>query len=150
MSVIEDNKRKLKIGTLASNLLVTSSIGLDSDAIRSKEFVNMGAETPLFFPSKICKVYINLELIEQARELINDEKRVNVEQSYLFSQLRQVRSKFHCLSTYTLCRSFSHLAVHIGHRPYTIWTIYDYDSPQQIESVARRKRQDSFSSLLFQ
>ncbi|KAG2205957.1 hypothetical protein INT47_005275, partial [Mucor saturninus] len=41
VSVIEDNVRKLKIGILVSNLLVTSSVRLDSDSIKSEEFVNM-------------------------------------------------------------------------------------------------------------
>ncbi|KAI7895954.1 uncharacterized protein EV154DRAFT_399259, partial [Mucor mucedo] len=35
VSVIEDNIRKLKIGTFVSNLLVTSSVRLDSDSIKS-------------------------------------------------------------------------------------------------------------------
>ncbi|KAG1445982.1 hypothetical protein G6F56_009725 [Rhizopus delemar] len=138
VSVIEDNVRKLKIGTLVSNLLVTSSVRLDSDSIKSKEFVNMGPETPMFAPTTTTKMYINVESLKHARQLIEDESSESVEQSHLFSQLRQVRSKFHCLSTYTLCRSFSNLAMDIAHRPYTIWTMYDYDSPQQADSTAKK------------
>ncbi|KAG1079463.1 hypothetical protein G6F42_023754 [Rhizopus arrhizus] len=56
VSVIEDNVKKLKIGTLVSNLLVTSSVRLDSDSIKSKGFVNMGPETPMFAPTTTTKI----------------------------------------------------------------------------------------------
>jgi hypothetical protein len=43
-----------------------------------------------------------------------------------------------------MCRSFSSLAPDITVTPYTIWTLYDYDSAQKLESAAR------LSSRLFQ
>ena len=52
-------------------------------------------------------------------------------------QLRQIRSKLHCLSTYTLCRSFSKTESDIMFRPYTIRTLYEYDSQQKINSQAQ-------------
>ncbi|KAI9591644.1 hypothetical protein BDF19DRAFT_339226, partial [Syncephalis fuscata] len=42
-------------------------------------------------------------------------------------QLRQVRSKFHCPSTYTLCRSSSAATNSVTRRPFTIWTLADYE-----------------------
>ncbi|KAI9470856.1 MAG: hypothetical protein EXX96DRAFT_370898 [Benjaminiella poitrasii] len=60
-----------------------------------------------------------------------------INQETCLYQLRQVRSKFHCLSTYTQCRSFSSIARNIAFCPYTIWTLYEYDIPQKTNSQAK-------------
>ncbi|CAO3628697.1 unnamed protein product [Mucor hiemalis] len=58
--------------------------------------------------------------------------------------LAQLRSKFHCMSTYTLCRSFSSLSTDMSFQPYTIWTLYNYDSNQSSDSQSQKL------SLIFQ
>ncbi|ORE01790.1 hypothetical protein BCV72DRAFT_281825, partial [Rhizopus microsporus var. microsporus] len=68
---------------------------------------------------------------------MENESATFINQENCLYQLRQVRSKFHCLSTYTLCRSFSKTSSNIMFRPYTIWTLYEYDSPQKTDSQAR-------------
>lgn len=66
--------------------------------------------------------------------LAEDDSTTSIDVGNYFYQLRQLRSKFHCLSTYTLCRSSSTFAYDISYRPYTIWTLCDYDSSQQTDS----------------
>lgn len=80
----------------------------------------------MFVPTPKTKIYINVESLKHARLLIEDESCEGVESSHLFSQLRQARFKFHCLLTYSLCRSFLNLAIDIAHRPCSIWTLYNY------------------------
>lgn len=47
-------------------------------------------------------------------------------------------SKFHCLSAYTLCRSFSAISNTIAFQPYTIWTLYCYDSNQSLDPQSQK------------
>ncbi|KAI7894979.1 uncharacterized protein EV154DRAFT_477757 [Mucor mucedo] len=119
----EDGATKLKIGTTVSNLLVTSSIRIDKNSI-TKNIVELGPTT--------------------RKVLAKDDSTTSIDVGNYFYQLRQLRSKFHCLSTYTLCRSSSTFAYDISYRPYTIWTLCDYDSSQQTDS------QSQLLSQLFQ
>lgn len=68
---------------------------------------------------------------------MENESAASINQENCLYQLRQIRSKFHCLSIYTLCRFFRKTASDIVFRPYTIWTLYENDSPQKTDSQAR-------------
>ncbi|KAI8331744.1 hypothetical protein BC941DRAFT_517418 [Chlamydoabsidia padenii] len=50
-------------------------------------------------------------------------------------------SKFNCLSTYTICHSFSDLSSPIQRQPMTIFTLDEHDSPQKRKSEVRRASQ---------
>ncbi|KAI8887336.1 hypothetical protein K501DRAFT_175582, partial [Backusella circina FSU 941] len=51
--------------------------------------------------------------------------------------LRQVRSKFDNLSTYTICRLVSMTASQLESQPLTIWTLSDQESSQT--SISQKK-----------
>jgi hypothetical protein len=91
VNTTEDQTTKLKIGTLVSNLLVTSSIRLDKNSMNNG-IAEIGSNT--------TDISINVESLQQAKLLIENESCSCINRYHCLSQLRQVRSKFHCLSTY--------------------------------------------------
>ncbi|KAI9359869.1 hypothetical protein BD770DRAFT_385688 [Pilaira anomala] len=100
--------------------------------------IEMGPNTSNFMPLPDTRIYLNLAQLKPGQKLLEDDEATCINQSYLFYQLRQLRSKFHCLSTYTLCRSFSSITSDISYRTYTIWTLCEYDSPQTLDSQSHR------------
>lgn len=46
--------------------------------------------------------------------------------------------KLHCLSAYTLCRPFSAISNAIALQPYTIWSLYGYDSNQSLDPQSQK------------
>ncbi|CAO3631090.1 unnamed protein product [Mucor fragilis] len=134
IKVQEDNTTKLKIGTTTFNLLATSSLRLGKNSSLS---IQMGSNTSHFAPAQSTSIYLDAASIELANLLIENESATSINQETYLYQLRQVRSKFYCLSTYTRCRSFSSIARNIAFRPYTIWTLYEYDTPQKTNSQAK-------------
>ena len=52
--------------------------------------------------------------------------------------LRQVRSKFNHLSTYTMCRSVSTIALQLELQPLTIWTLSDQESSHLFIHIPRK------------
>ncbi|KAG1089801.1 hypothetical protein G6F42_019879 [Rhizopus arrhizus] len=130
----EDNTTKLKIGTTTFNLLATSSLRLGKSSSLS---IQIGPNTSHFTPTQNTSIYLDVTSIQLANLLIENESVTSINQETYLYQLRQVRSKFHCLSTYTQCRSFSSIARNIAFRPYTIWTLYEYDTPQKTNSQAK-------------
>ena len=82
--------------------------------------------------------------------MLEDETATWFDQTYIFYQLRQLRSKFCCQSTYSLCRSFSSTVYDISYRPYTIWTLCEYDSSQKLDWQSHKlsKMFESIASLV--
>ncbi|CEG67171.1 hypothetical protein RMATCC62417_03638 [Rhizopus microsporus] len=135
--VEEDNVTKLKIGTTSFNLLVTSSIRLDNKP-NTQDIIQMGSKTTNFVPTVNTSIYLDKKSIELANSLLDNQATVSINQQNRLFQLKQIRSKFDCLSSYTMCRSFSTIATNMMFRPYTIFTLCEYDSPQVIESQAQK------------
>jgi hypothetical protein len=118
----EDNTTKLKIGTTVSNLLATSSIRVDKYSI-TKSIVEIGSNTSNFIITDDTRIYLNMESLRLGKMLAEDESITSIDTGNYFYQLRQLRSKFYCLSIYTLCRSSNTFAYDISFRLYTIWTL---------------------------
>ncbi|KAG0165829.1 hypothetical protein DFQ29_001312 [Apophysomyces sp. BC1021] len=129
--------QKLVLGTRTCNLLVTSSLRLD------KESVNLGPSTTHFAPSEKTRVFVDLESIHSAKSMLPNKRQTSAQDMPLLYQMRQLRSKFHSLSTYTKCRASASIASRLELQPSTIWTLSDNDSPQHIPS------QDKVGSILF-
>ncbi|KAI7901380.1 uncharacterized protein BX663DRAFT_544146 [Cokeromyces recurvatus] len=144
VAVENDNTTKVKIGLLICNLLVTSSLRIDSHAVTTNGVVELGPNTNNFFPKDIVSIYLNEESIKLAKIMIKNKATTLINSWNYLVQLRQIRSKFHCLSTYTLCRSFNSISTDITFQPYTIWFLYYYDSNQSLESQSQKL------SLMFQ
>ncbi|KAI9470474.1 MAG: hypothetical protein EXX96DRAFT_643307 [Benjaminiella poitrasii] len=130
----EDNATKLKIGTKLSNLLVTSSARID---MHSALAVEIGPSTNNFIGSNDTRIYLNIESLRLGKILMESQSTTCIESANFFYQLGQVRSKFYCRSTYTLCRSSSTFASDVAYMPYTIWTICDYDCGNQSDTQCR-------------
>ncbi|ORE00853.1 hypothetical protein BCV72DRAFT_237333 [Rhizopus microsporus var. microsporus] len=129
--------QKLVIGTRTSNFLVTSSIRLD------RQSVNIGPVTTHFRPTTSTKIFLDCLSIELAKSLLDNTKINRAQSLPSLYQLKQVRSKFDCLSTYTMCRSSSTMASPLKLQPTTIWTLVDQDSNHTTMS------QEKVGSLLF-
>ncbi|CEG83034.1 hypothetical protein RMATCC62417_17012 [Rhizopus microsporus] len=129
--------QKLILGTRTCNLLVTSSMWLD------KESVNLGLSTTHFAPSKKMHVFIDLESIHSVKSMLSNKRQASAQDMPLLYQMRQLRSKFHLLSTYTKCCASASITSRLELQPSTIWTLSDNDSPQHILS------QDKVGSILF-
>ncbi|KAI7859231.1 hypothetical protein BDC45DRAFT_531130 [Circinella umbellata] len=136
ITINEDNITKLKIGTTVSNLLVTSSIHVDKYSI-AKNVVEIGLNTSNFIAMHDTKIYLNMESLRLGKALAEDEAAFSIDMGNYFYQLTQLRSKFHCLSTYTLCHSSSTFVYDIFFRLYMIWMLCNYDSAQQLDSQSQ-------------
>ncbi|ORE08786.1 hypothetical protein BCV72DRAFT_322855, partial [Rhizopus microsporus var. microsporus] len=98
MSKVEDKSKKLLIGTLVFNGLVTSSIRLYQ--IHPTE---VGTSTFLFSPTKETKVYVSSGSTEQVNRTISQKLEITNSHD-LGSQLRQVRSRLTSPRTYVSSR----------------------------------------------
>lgn len=106
--------------------------------------IEMGANTINFTPSENSYKYLNEDSIQKSNMLLNKKSASCINEHNHLYQLRQIRSKFYCLLIYIMCRSFGSTASNLMFHPYTIWTLYEYDSPQKFESQSQKL------SLIFQ
>ncbi|KAG1145867.1 hypothetical protein G6F37_006405 [Rhizopus arrhizus] len=134
-----DNSNKLVIGLFSCNLLVTSSCTLSNNPV-----ICVGPSTNSFTPSNYTKIFLHEKSIEAAEKLFNDNGCSQLYPHDTLNQCKQVRSKFYRIETYSACRSSSTFTLGHLYQPYTVWTLYDYDSAQTMDSQAKR------GSLIFQ
>ncbi|CEJ00250.1 hypothetical protein RMCBS344292_14311 [Rhizopus microsporus] len=124
---VRDGK-KLVIGTQVSNALVTSSIRLDE-----KGLVSIGATSSHFMLDTIkdslaSKIFIDLNSLKSAKALIEDPSTTHVSDiGIVFHQLRQVRTKFHLPSTYSLCRASGPITINHTCHPFSLFTLSEFD-----------------------
>ncbi|GAA5816879.1 hypothetical protein MFLAVUS_010413 [Mucor flavus] len=124
---VRDGK-KLVIGTQVSNALVTSSIRLDE-----KGLVSVGATSSHFLLNTIkdslaSKIFIDLNSLKSAKVLIEDPSTTQVSDiGIIFHQLRQVRTKFHLPSTYSLCRASGPITINHTCHPFSLFTLGEFD-----------------------
>lgn len=100
----EDGVRKVKIGLVSCNMSVTSSVRLDKNAMNKT--VQLGPDIGNFACTAQTKAYLCIDSLQKANVLLENEQVSNIYSDNNFYQLRQLRSKFHCKSTYTMRRSY--------------------------------------------
>ncbi|CAO3660823.1 unnamed protein product [Rhizopus stolonifer] len=122
--------KKLVLGTRMCNFLVTSSMRLPS--------------TTHFTPSNESRVSLDNNSIQFVSEMIENPDINECQVISALNQLRQVRSKFDCLSTYSKCRTSSSIASHPSFQPTIIWTLISQDN-----FAHKNLSQSRLSSLLF-
>ncbi|KAF9412697.1 hypothetical protein BGZ76_005143 [Entomortierella beljakovae] len=127
---------RLVIGTHPFNALITSSNRLDV-----KEKPSVGGETTSFTlhnpkHSSATRIFLDQNSIKDALSIANDKNAWRTDENSLLEQLRQVRSKFDCLSTYYLCRSSGDLTRGHAMQPYTVFTLADSDSMEKGQGYA--------------
>ncbi|KAI8332416.1 hypothetical protein BC941DRAFT_327561, partial [Chlamydoabsidia padenii] len=81
------------------NFLVTSSLRLDTIS------VNFGPTTSHFTPTENTKIFRDKNSIDLVKCMLSNSSICRSQTMPSLYQLKQVRSKFDCLSTYTMCRS---------------------------------------------
>ncbi|KAG2219464.1 hypothetical protein INT45_008112 [Circinella minor] len=130
-------KLQLSPGFCTGGFWLETSAKTGGNYSMAKNVMVIGSNTSNFTATEDAKIYLNMESLILGKALAEDEAAFSIDVGSYFYQLRQLRSKFHCLSTYTLCRSSSTFAYDISFRPYTIWTFCDYDSAQQVDSQSQ-------------
>ncbi|CEG84520.1 hypothetical protein RMATCC62417_18311 [Rhizopus microsporus] len=115
-----DNSNKLVLGTKTMNVLITSSIRIDVDKMPT-----IGSSSSNGFkPTKGTQIFVQQSNLEHFNSDFSQRLLYPFDQ---YAQLRQLRSKFHQLSTYLCCRSSSKFTNELRARPLTIWTLADHD-----------------------
>lgn len=117
-----DKSEKLIIGSRMMNILVISSIRIDN----SKLAPEVGPSTTNFTPSKNTRIFVSMSSIQQANKILKDPNSLKLSDPLV--HVRQLRSKFHQHSTYSLARSYSVFTSDITVQPYTIYTLVNSTS----------------------
>lgn len=110
------------------NGLITSSLRIDS-IVKP----DIGPSTTHFtvypsFSAKNTRIFLSRKSLEEAKRLARDTKAIRIKPYDILSQLRQVRTQFDNLSTYLCCRASSPQTDDMSCRPYTVFTLADYDN----------------------
>jgi hypothetical protein len=122
---------KLIIGTNNMNVLVVSSIRIDTDQIAPE----VGPFTRNFIPSKNTTICLSNHSITKSNEVLRDRAyRIQPEQEVL-ANLKQVQSKYHKESTYNICRFHYIHTTDLTTQPYTIYTLADCDSIRETDDI---------------
>ncbi|KAL0090919.1 C2H2-type zinc finger transcription factor [Phycomyces blakesleeanus] len=118
--------RSLVIGTKTFGGYITSGVMLNG-----KSMPEIGPSFSQFVLTKHLarniKIYINKKSFEDAQIIANNRESKQLYGFAILSQLRNLRSLFHCPSTYIMCRATSRLMNDHPTRPYTIFTYADSD-----------------------
>ena len=113
---------KLVIGSRTCSFLVTSSARLDTVS------VNLGPETTHFVPTSNTRLFVDSLSLQACESLLKDQSVARVQSMLSMNLLKQVRSKFDKLSTYTMCRASSSIASLPELQPLSIWTLCSVES----------------------
>ncbi|KAG1504092.1 hypothetical protein G6F46_010341 [Rhizopus delemar] len=135
---MENGQNKLHISSRACDLLITSSLRIDQVS------VNLGPETSHFTLCSGTRIFLDKKSRQQALDLMTGDHCCESQTMPFLYQLKQIRSKFHHLSTYTRCRASSDFGSRLEFQPCTIWTLSDQDSTQHSMS------QEKLTSMVFQ
>lgn len=124
-----DKSEKLTLGSKTMNLLVISSIRIDD----SKLAPEVGPSTKNFTPSKDTRIFVSTSSIYLANKILKDPDSLKLSDPLV--HLRQLRSKFHQRSTYSLARCYSVFTQDITVQPYTIYTLVNSTSKNDTCSI---------------
>ncbi|KAI9317870.1 hypothetical protein BX666DRAFT_1932193 [Dichotomocladium elegans] len=117
---------KLVIGTLVSNILVTSNMRLDAVSKPS-----IGAVTLNFKLDKkdalAPKTFLDHDNLQVALSMATDPAVTRTSDTNIVYQLRQIHSKFDADNAYSLCRASGPFTKSHVCQPFTIFTLADYD-----------------------
>ncbi|ORZ12371.1 hypothetical protein BCR42DRAFT_453705 [Absidia repens] len=144
-SLDDDDGRKLVIGTKVFNALVTSSLRLDTDLPPE-----VGPGTCQFIlddyqQSKSTRLFIKETAWKAATTMAKNKSTTRICSYDILYQLRQLRTRFHHQSTYFCCRSSNELTDTVTTRPYTVFTLANYDNAK--DSSSYRIASDFFSHV---
>ncbi|CAO3595713.1 unnamed protein product [Absidia cylindrospora] len=141
----DEDGKKLVIGTKVFNALVTSSLRLDTDLAPE-----VGPGTCQFIlddhqQSISTRLFIKETAWKAATALAKTKATTRISSYDILYQLRQLRTRFHHQSTYFCCRSSNELTDTVTTRPYTVFTLANYDSAK--DDTSYRIASDLFSHV---
>jgi hypothetical protein len=118
---------KLITDTRTSNVLVTSSIRLDTKEDPLVGSINLGFQLTTVKNSMAAKIFVDQECLDASIAMAANARTDRISDTSILYQLRQLRSKLDHRSAYTLCRASGPLTdVHVC-QPFTTFTLTDYD-----------------------
>ncbi|KAI8347413.1 hypothetical protein B0O80DRAFT_214120 [Mortierella sp. GBAus27b] len=112
----------LIIGTRSCDALLTSSIRLDSEHAASVGGLTMSFQLPSSSDSRSTSIFLDAQSVRDAEALMSSTTTSSTGSGEGISELRQVRSHFDEISTFTMCRASGDLARNNLCQPYTIFT----------------------------
>ncbi|KAF9578001.1 hypothetical protein BGW38_006451 [Lunasporangiospora selenospora] len=122
----EMNSKRLVIGTLTCDILVTGCIGFGNGSPPS---VSVGGSTVVIEIAKNdtsnWRIFLDNERVKQARKIAK-KSIIKTTRDMGIWQLRQLRSKFHLLDTYDFSRFSGPLTATPLLRPCTIFTVANF------------------------
>ncbi|ORX42675.1 hypothetical protein DM01DRAFT_323809 [Hesseltinella vesiculosa] len=118
---------KLLVGTQVSNLLITSLTRLDTKIIPSIGSTSTIFKLPTLMDSHSTKIFLDREQLQAALVMDATPETSRVSDMFIMAQLRQIRSKFHESTAYTLCRESGPITKAHTCQPYTTFTLSDLD-----------------------
>lgn len=130
-----DHTAKLVIGSQVSNLLITSSLRLDTKNLMPCVGTTGNFDIGTFTDSMSTRIFVDKECLAEATAMMKTEADniTRLSDSLILYQLRQIRSKFDASSAYNLVRASGPLTQSHLCYPFTVFTIADYN---QINSPA--------------
>lgn len=119
---------KLVTGTKIFNALVTSSLRIDIDI--KPEIVPVTSNFILNVYERLfaTKIFVKKSVWESAQHIAKCERTNKISSYDVIFQLRQLRTRFHQRLTYFTCRGFNEPTDDILTRPYTVFTLCEWDN----------------------
>ncbi|KAI9486011.1 MAG: hypothetical protein EXX96DRAFT_613849 [Benjaminiella poitrasii] len=124
-----DHTAKLVIGSQVSNLLVMSSLRLDTKNLMPCVGTTGNFDVSTFADSMSTRIFVDKECPVEATSMMktDGDNITRLSDSLILYQLRQTHSKFDASSAYNLVRASGPLTQsHLCH-PFTVFTIADYN-----------------------
>ncbi|KAI8970106.1 hypothetical protein BDF20DRAFT_826052 [Mycotypha africana] len=119
---------KLVIGTKTFNALITSSLRLDAsfnpEVGPSVRFFDLNDSSK----AKTTTIFVKESAWKEAAEIAQNNNATSIGSYDFIYQIRQLRTRFHQQSTYFLCRASNEAVDNLAARPYTIYTLADWDN----------------------
>lgn len=117
---------KLVIGTKVSNVLVTSSMRLDTVETPSVGGITINFTIPCPKDSLNCKIFLDNSMLEQAMDMVKKPSINRLSDTMILAQLRAIRSKFHTADAYIPCRATGPLTMSHLHQPCSLFTLSEF------------------------
>ncbi|ORE00991.1 hypothetical protein BCV72DRAFT_323634, partial [Rhizopus microsporus var. microsporus] len=127
-TITNADNTKLVIGTKTFNALITSSLRLDVLLYPETRPSTVSFDLNDSSQAKNTTIFIKESAWKEAAEIVPNNNAASIAPYDLIYQLRQLRARFYQQSTYFLCRANNEIVDDLAARPYTIYTLAEWDN----------------------
>lgn len=127
-TITDADGTKLVIGTKTFNALITSSLRLDTPFNPEVGPSAMSFDLNDSSKAKATTIFVKESAWKEAAEIAQNNNAASIAPYDLIYQLRQLRTRFHQQLTYFLCRASNETVDNLAARPYTIYTLAEWDN----------------------